>query len=218
MFQLVRALQRGRGLRHIPCNENPQARFQAEAHRGGTMERYRFALLLLVCAGACSHANKSTETVAKQPEGSPPTVHNMTPKTNDWRMTEVVTPEYRPRGEMATVGAIPDTRRPDNAATEPPSARPAGMGAPTNSNAQGVTPMDQSENESDLKLTRDVRQALVDNDALSFGAKNVIVVTRGGTVTLRGTVSSRRERNLVLEAARARVGVLRVVDQLKVSK
>lgn len=187
------------------------------------MRRDRFALLLLVCAGACSHANKGSETAAQHSKRSPRQTVYVTPEsgaTRDGRTTEVVPPQHRERGEMATTGAIPDATRRENPANVPPATvgvGPRSFGAGPDQ-AQGVTPLDQGENDSDVKLTQQVRKAIVDNDSLSFSAKNVTVVSRDGTVTLRGTVPSLRERNLVIEAAKSRAGVLHVVDQLEVSK
>lgn len=186
------------------------------------MTRNGLALLLLICAGACSHANKNTETAADHSKRSPETsvyVAEDSSASRDGR-DGVVPPQRRERGEMATTGAIPDNTPRDNAANVPPPS----VGVTSNSDmaADGsdpkVSPMDQSESEGDVKLTQEVRKSIISKDALSFSAKNVTVVTRGGNVTLRGTVPSAREKNLLIETAKSCAGVLHVVDQLEVSK
>src|SRR3989339_34555 len=48
-----------------------------------------------------------------------------------------------------------------------------------------LTPMDQMNNPSDLKITQEIRQALMKGE-FSMAAKNIKVITRNGTVTLRG--------------------------------
>ena len=52
-----------------------------------------------------------------------------------------------------------------------------------------LTPMDQMNNRSDLKITQEIRQALM-KDEFSMDAKNIKVITRNGTVTLRGPVET----------------------------
>jgi osmotically-inducible protein OsmY len=79
-----------------------------------------------------------------------------------------------------------------------------------------ITPMDQGESESDLEITRRIREAMVGNDALSFMAKNAKVITVNGRVTLRGPVHSEDERELIEAAARSVVGANQVVSQLEV--
>jgi osmotically-inducible protein OsmY len=81
----------------------------------------------------------------------------------------------------------------------------------------GLTPMDQLENETDLKLTQRVRQAVIDDDRLSFTAKNVKIISRGGAVTLRGEVNTNAEREIVRAAAAQVAGVAKVDDQLQVA-
>jgi osmotically-inducible protein OsmY len=79
-----------------------------------------------------------------------------------------------------------------------------------------LTPMDQGEGESDLEITRRIREAMVGNDSLSFMGKNAKVITVNGRVTLRGPVHSEDERQLIEAAARSVVGPNQVVSQLEV--
>ena len=58
--------------------------------------------------------------------------------------------------------------------------------------AESVTPLDQSGKEDDLAVTKRIRQALMHED-LSFSAKNVLVITEGDHVVLKGPVRSASE-------------------------
>ena len=78
-----------------------------------------------------------------------------------------------------------------------------------------VTPMDQSNSEPDRKLTQSIRKALMDDDRLSFTAKNVKIITQAGTVTLRGLVPNKAERDAVRDLAQKIAGAKNVIDQLE---
>ncbi len=78
-----------------------------------------------------------------------------------------------------------------------------------------LTPMDQSDTDRDVKLTQEIRQAVVKADELSFTSKNVKIITRGGEVTLRGEVPSKAERDLVNTIARKIAGPRKVHDELE---
>lgn len=79
-----------------------------------------------------------------------------------------------------------------------------------------LVPTDQGNNEADLKTTQEIRQALVKDKTLSFGAKNVKIITVNGKVTLRGPVSSAAERATIEAAARKVAGATQVDSQLEV--
>jgi hyperosmotically inducible protein len=108
-----------------------------------------------------------------------------------------------------------------------PSAKPAestGEVAPDNTKINQrdrggatVTPLDQSNQDADLKITQDLRQRLVNDDGLSFDAKNVKIVTSGAVITLRGPVKSQTEKQSIESAARAVPGVASVDDELEVT-
>lgn len=76
------------------------------------------------------------------------------------------------------------------------------------------TAQDQPNTGADLRITQEVRQRVVENDELSFGAKNVTIVSEDGVVTLRGEVESQQERTLIAELAQSVDGVHRINDQL----
>lgn len=81
-----------------------------------------------------------------------------------------------------------------------------------------LTSGDQSETSQDLKITQEVRKAIVADDSLSMNAQNVKVITTSGVVTLRGPVNSPQEKAKVTAAAERIAGVKRVDDQLEVTK
>jgi hyperosmotically inducible periplasmic protein len=57
-----------------------------------------------------------------------------------------------------------------------------------------VTPIDQSNKPSDLKITQEIRRAIVKDDSLSTAAKNIKIITIDGAVTLRGPVRTGQEK------------------------
>jgi osmotically-inducible protein OsmY len=98
------------------------------------------------------------------------------------------------------------------------AAAPADRSAPATTDADNtrvngrdrggatLTPMDQGPSEADRKITREIRQALMNHSSLSFTAKNVKVITIDGRVTLRGPVKTEAERTAVEALARKVVG------------
>lgn len=78
-----------------------------------------------------------------------------------------------------------------------------------------LTPEDQKETEADIKITADIRQAVVRNESLSVNAQNVKIITRNGVVTLRGPVENKAESKKIDEIAKQTPGVLKVDNQLE---
>lgn len=78
--------------------------------------------------------------------------------------------------------------------------------------------LDQGNSEIDLDLTQRVRRAVMDDDSLSFKAKNVQIITRDGHVTLRGTVKTPEEKAAIGKAAIAAAGAAHVTNQLEVGE
>jgi osmotically-inducible protein OsmY len=79
------------------------------------------------------------------------------------------------------------------------------------------TASDQSNDPTDVRITREIRQAIVDDDSLSTNAHNVKVITVDGVVTLRGPVDDAAEQARVVSAARGVEGVKRIENQLEVT-
>ena len=78
-----------------------------------------------------------------------------------------------------------------------------------------LTPMDQGTG-NDVKITQEIRKAVVGADGLSFTAKNVKIITRNANVTLRGPVKSPSEKARIDALARSCAGVAKVDNQLEV--
>jgi hypothetical protein len=97
------------------------------------------------------------------------------------------------------------------ARNEPERARTAATDEGTE-----LSPLDQGSSEIDIDLTQRIRKALMDDDTLSFKAKNAKVITRDGHVTLRGAVKTPAEKAAIGKAAVAVAGVARVTNQLEV--
>ena len=81
---------------------------------------------------------------------------------------------------------------------------------------EAPTAQDQPMTEAEAETTRLIREAVVDDASLSMGAQNVVIVTRGHEVTLRGDVGSDAERDIVEAHARAVEGVNNVDNRLAV--
>ena len=77
-----------------------------------------------------------------------------------------------------------------------------------------LTPFDQSNSKQDVRISADVRQALMKDGTLSVDAKNIKIITRDGVVTLRGAVKTEAERANIDFAATNTPGAIRVDDQL----
>lgn len=80
----------------------------------------------------------------------------------------------------------------------------------------GVTPQDQGGTEIERTTTANIRKALMDNKALSFTAKNVKVITANGTITLRGSVPTQREKDEIVAATKKHAGSYTVSDQIEI--
>src|SRR5690242_5732198 len=57
-----------------------------------------------------------------------------------------------------------------------------------------LTPGDQSNSKEDLRITKNIRKALMKDKSLSTTAKNVKIITVDGKVTLRGPVKNPAEK------------------------
>ena len=104
------------------------------------------------------------------------------------------------------------------ASTPPPAARPDNTARnERDRNSANPTPPDQSESESDRKITAEIRRAVVGDSGLSTNAHNCKIITRNGVVTLRGPVSNQAEKAAVEAKARAAAGVSSVVNELEIA-
>jgi len=82
-----------------------------------------------------------------------------------------------------------------------------------------VTAGSQKSNKSDTHLTADIRKAIVADKSLSTYAHNVKVISRDGTVTLKGPVHSDDEVSTIMaKAAEVTGDKSKIVNQLTVKK
>ncbi len=82
--------------------------------------------------------------------------------------------------------------------------------------AEAKTPLDQSNRPEDLKVTQDIRKAVIADETLSMAAKNVKIITAEGKVTLRGSVNSAEEKKKIVAYAKQSAGTAEVVNQIEV--
>jgi hyperosmotically inducible periplasmic protein len=82
--------------------------------------------------------------------------------------------------------------------------------------ATTVTPEDQGGKAGDREITAAIRRAIVQDDSLSLNAHNVKIISRDGTVTLRGPVDNTAERTKIAQLAEKTAGVKRVENQLEI--
>lgn len=78
------------------------------------------------------------------------------------------------------------------------------------------TPLDQNENEADIKITADIRSRVVDTE-MSVDAQNVKIITQDGQVTLRGPVHTAAEKTKIEQIANDVAGSGKVDSQLEIS-
>lgn len=77
--------------------------------------------------------------------------------------------------------------------------------------------VEQGETEPDRNVTQEIRQKLMADGSLSMQAKNVVITTRDGIVTLKGTVNTEAEKRSIEEKAKTASGARSVNNQLVVS-
>lgn len=84
-------------------------------------------------------------------------------------------------------------------------------------NGNSKTPMDQSQASADVKITAEIRRAIMDDASMSTNAQNCKIITdKAGVVTLRGVVNSVTEKEAIEAKAKAAAGVTSVDNQLEV--
>ena len=80
-----------------------------------------------------------------------------------------------------------------------------------------VTAGDQSNTQSDLNITQEIRKAVIADKELSMNAHNVKIITANGVVTLRGPVKSSAEKTNIGAKAEHAAGVKRVDNQIEIA-
>lgn len=109
-----------------------------------------------------------------------------------------------------TAGNAAGASQPPGATAPPPPQNQSSGGA--------VTPIDQGNNASDLKVTQQIRKQVVSDSSLSFTAKNVKIITVNGRVTLKGQVNSDNEKKWIEATADKVVGSANVDNQITVKQ
>lgn len=78
-----------------------------------------------------------------------------------------------------------------------------------------LTPEDQKETKKDIKITAHIRKKVVRDKSLSVNAQNAKIISRSGTVTLRGPVETVAESMKLQKIAEKTRGVVKVDNQLE---
>ena len=123
-------------------------------------------------------------------------------------------PELDPQG----VRSNPEIREPAGAQRRNSKVAPDITAQNARDRRGVVTAGDQSEARSDRELTRQIRSAIYKDKFLSFGAKNIKIITINGQVTLRGAVKSEDEAETILGKAHTIAGTARVDNQLDIKQ
>lgn len=79
-----------------------------------------------------------------------------------------------------------------------------------------VTAETQSNAKADLDLTRNIRREITQNKTMSIYARNIKIITRDGTVTLRGPVKSEEEKQSIDAIAKKLAGDAKVENKLEI--
>lgn len=173
---------------------------------------------------ADNQADATTETSTSWPEPS------TTPASSEARPvseSQPVTPAAQenkpftapaPDNKPAMTGTRPNVVASPPPVTTPPATAPDNTKVNQRDTSSGaLTPMDQGNGETDLRITQQIRQAVMADKSLSFTAKNVKIITTNGSVTLRGPVNTAAERSAI-EAAARKVAGAQVDNQIEVKK
>lgn len=79
-----------------------------------------------------------------------------------------------------------------------------------------VTADQQTNNDHDIEITRQIRREVMRTSDLSTNAQNIKIITMDGKVTLKGPVHSMREENELLKVARNVAGKDMVINKMEI--
>lgn len=122
--------------------------------------------------------------------------------------TTVTVDKTPPPGNEGNASGASGGAQPQPATIAPPP--------PHASSDSSVTPIDQGNGKSDLKITQAIRKEVVGNSDLSFTAKNVKIITTHGRVVLKGEVKTQAEKQAIEGTATRVAGNANVDDQIVV--
>jgi len=98
--------------------------------------------------------------------------------------------------------------------TVPPSRTVDQNNSTIDANSNSVSVDQSTETEADRTLAQRIRKAIGDDSSLSSNARNIIIVTRNGIVTIRGTAKDSNEKSTIELKIQRIPGVSRVNNQL----
>lgn len=81
-----------------------------------------------------------------------------------------------------------------------------------------LTAQDQGTSDRDIKLTAEIRKAVVGNDDLSTDAHNIKIISRDGQVTLKGPMKSTTEKKRLEQIAVTLAGPGKVLSQIEIAQ
>ena len=171
------------------------------------------AVLALTCACASSASDRPSTNDERQAaihhdrDGRDSADREHVPAETAQDTTEREAPRANHDHDRATQESDATGHEPDN------TGRNERDDAPGN-----LTALDQSNETSDIDITQAIRKKVIADDALSFNAKNVKIITVSGKVTLRGPVASSQESTAIEQSARAVPGVVQVDNQIEVKR
>jgi len=103
-----------------------------------------------------------------------------------------------------------------------PTPTPAPLGAENTARnrrdrgTENLTAADQSNRLADLRVTQDLRKAVMADSSLSLNAKNAKIITTPNAVVLRGPVDSEAERTKLAALAQSAAGPRQLIVELEV--
>jgi hyperosmotically inducible protein len=180
-------------------------------------------------APTSNDANESVAVATTTPSAtdSNATTNATTPSSGSTSTSDTSIPQTRAHGNDSHAqtwggSTTPQPSADGNAAgaSQPPAttAPPPPNAAQNQNGGSNVTPMDQGNNASDLKVTQAIRKQVVSDSSLSFAAKNVKIITVNGRVTLKGQVNSDNEKKWIEATADKVVGNANVDNQITVKQ
>ena len=166
------------------------------------MKRNAFSLMLVVTTIIFTGACASTEKDSRSMNGGTVSDAKNTGSIN----TNSSAPVSKPQAAGTHVSGKQPSQSPvDRKKQDESSSVPAGREAAGTSDQREarITPLDQSEAAGDVETTRRIRQAIMQDESLSFRAKNVTIVTNGDRVVLTGRVNTRAEADRIKDIAQS---------------
>jgi len=179
------------------------------------MRIYHVALLgVLTCIGCAENSNPTTSSTGTTSTSTTHTTNK--PVSSDQAHSTTATTDHTTNAgtnhanadatnRTSTAGTVTDTSAPNNTAVNK-----------RDRDTNAKTPIDQNENERDIKITADIRKRVVGDKDLSTNAHNAKIITADGKVTLRGPVNSQDEKDRLESIARDVAGKDNVDNQLEI--